>query len=47
MDEYSQQNAKFRKMTETPVEKLVCSMAIPTIISMIKPAIYTVWVSIL
>jgi len=40
MDEYSQQNAKFRKMTETPVEKLVCSMAIPTIISMLITSLY-------
>jgi Na+-driven multidrug efflux pump len=40
MDENSQQNAKFRKMTESPVEKLVCSMAIPTIISMLITSLY-------
>lgn len=40
MDEYSQQDAKFRKMTESPVEKLVCSMAVPTIISMLITSLY-------
>ncbi|MDD4320589.1 MAG: MATE family efflux transporter [Acidaminococcaceae bacterium] len=40
MNEYSKQNAKFKKMTESPVEKLVCSMAIPTIISMLITSLY-------
>jgi len=33
-------DAKFRKMTETPVPKLVIRLAIPTIISMLVTAIY-------
>ena len=31
---------KFREMTEAPVNKLVCSMAIPSIISMLVTALY-------
>lgn len=31
---------KFRKMTETPVQRLICSLAIPTIISMLISSIY-------
>lgn len=33
-------NEKFRKMTEEPVEKLILSLAIPTIISMLTTSIY-------
>ncbi len=32
--------AHYRKMTETPVQKLVCKMAVPTIISMLISSIY-------
>lgn len=31
---------KFQKMTQTPVKKLVCSLAIPTIISMLITSVY-------
>ncbi|WP_252198622.1 MATE family efflux transporter [Clostridium sp. MCC353] len=34
------QKQKFRHMTEDPVEKLVCSMAVPSIISMLVSAFY-------
>ena len=40
MDKNAQQNAKFKKMTESPVERLVCSMAVPTIISMLITSLY-------
>ncbi len=33
-------NEKFIKMTQTPVEKLVCTLAVPTIISMMISSIY-------
>lgn len=33
-------DVKFKKMTETPVPKLVITLAIPTIISMLISAIY-------
>lgn len=38
MDERQQQ--KYRQMTETPVERLVCRMAVPTIVSMLVSAFY-------
>lgn len=31
---------KFIKMTQTPVERLICSLAVPTIISMLISSIY-------
>lgn len=34
------QQEKFRHMTQTPVERLVCEMAVPTIISMLITSIY-------
>lgn len=34
------ENEKFVKMTETPVEKLVCTLAVPAIISMLITALY-------
>lgn len=34
------QQEKFKKMTETPVEPLICRMAVPTIISMLITSIY-------
>lgn len=34
--------AQFIKMTETPVNKLIISLAIPTIISMLVTAIYNI-----
>ena len=39
MDE-RERNLHYRKMTETPVQKLVCSLAVPTIISMLVSSIY-------
>ena len=33
-------NAKFIKMTTEPVEKLVCKLALPTIISMLVTTFY-------
>lgn len=35
-----QNNSKFEKMTQAPVEKLICSLALPTIISMMISTIY-------
>ena len=35
-----QNNSKFLKMTQDPVEKLICSLALPTIISMMISTIY-------
>lgn len=35
-----QKNAKFIEMTETPVAKLVCRLAVPTIISMLVTSFY-------
>lgn len=40
MNETQKQEAKFRQMTETPVERLVCRMAVPTIISMMITTFY-------
>lgn len=40
MEETDLQLEKYRKMTETPVGKLVCRMAVPTMISMLITAIY-------
>ena len=37
MDE---QELKFKKMTEPPVEKLICSLAVPCIISMLVTSFY-------
>lgn len=34
------QDQKFREMTETPIEALVCKMAVPTVISMLITSIY-------
>lgn len=36
----NEQQTKFKQMTEEPVEKLICKLAIPTIISMLITAIY-------
>jgi len=36
----SAQEQKFRTMTETPVKKLVCKLAVPTIISMLVTSFY-------
>lgn len=38
MDE--QQEAKFRKMTQPPVERLICTLAVPCIISMLVTSFY-------
>lgn len=35
-----QQQQKFQQMTETPVERLVCRMAVPTMVSMLVSAFY-------
>lgn len=40
MDTGSAQNDRFLQMTETPIEKLVCQLAVPTIISMLISALY-------
>lgn len=40
MEETNLQAEKYRKMTETPVERLVCRMAEPTIVSMLVTALY-------
>ena len=40
MEEDNAQQRKFKKMTETPVEPLICRMAVPTIISMLITSIY-------
>lgn len=40
MEETELQQKKFKQMTETSVEKLVCRMAVPTIISMLVTAFY-------
>ena len=40
MEEDNAQQQKFKKMTETPVEPLICRMAVPTIISMLITSIY-------
>ncbi|MDO4269578.1 MAG: MATE family efflux transporter [Eubacteriales bacterium] len=34
------QSRKFREMTEEPVERLICKMAVPTVISMLITSIY-------
>ena len=34
------QEQKFQRMTQTPVKKLVCQLAVPTIISMLITSIY-------
>ncbi len=36
----AQDNKKFQQMTTTPVEKLICKLAIPTIFSMLMTAFY-------
>ena len=35
-----QREQKFNRMTQTPIPKLICQLAVPTIISMIVTAIY-------
>ena len=40
MEEDNAPQQKFKKMTETPVEPLICRMAVPTIISMLITSIY-------
>lgn len=40
MEQNESQARKFREMTETPVEPLVCKMAVPTIISMLVTSFY-------
>ena len=41
MDRFeAKQEAKFRQMTETPVGKLICQLAVPCIISMLITAFY-------
>ena len=34
---------QFRKMTETPIPKLILSLAAPTILSMLITSIYNIW----
>lgn len=34
------QQAKFKKMTQSPVERLICEMAVPTTVSMLVTAFY-------
>ncbi len=34
------QEQKFQRMTQTPVKKLVCQLAVPTIISMLVTSFY-------
>ena len=38
--EESEQQKKYREMTQTPVRPLICRMAVPTIISMMISSIY-------
>ena len=38
--ENSEQESKFERMTTAPVRKLVCSMAVPSIASMLVTAFY-------
>lgn len=38
----AQEKTKFQRMTTEPVERLVCKMAIPTIISMLVTALYNI-----
>ncbi len=40
MNENNQTNEKYIKMTTEPVEKLICSLAVPTIISMLITSFY-------
>ncbi len=40
MSQYISTDEKFRKMTQEPVEKLISSLAVPTIISMLITSIY-------
>lgn len=40
MTEAEKQQEKYKKMTTAPVEKLVCEMAVPTIISMLVTSFY-------
>ncbi|MDR1429405.1 MAG: MATE family efflux transporter [Spirochaetaceae bacterium] len=40
MNPSDQQNAKYDKMTRTPVEKLVCTLAVPSILIMMISALY-------
>ena len=41
MDDFeARQEAKFRKMTQTPVSALICQLAVPCIISMLITAFY-------
>lgn len=34
------ENSKLKKMTEQPVEKLICTLAVPAIVSMLITSIY-------
>ena len=40
MDAAERQDAKYRQMIETPIPRLVCTLAVPTIISMLVTSIY-------
>ena len=40
MQQDDQHNSKFIRMTTAPVQRLVCSLAVPTIISMMVTALY-------
>lgn len=41
MDDFeAKQEAKFHKMTETPVGRLICELAVPCIISMLITSFY-------
>ena len=40
MDETKQIQAQYKKMTETPISKLITTLSIPTIVSMLVTNIY-------
>jgi Na+-driven multidrug efflux pump len=40
MQEISAESKKFIKMTQTPIPKLICTLAVPTIISMMITSVY-------
>ena len=39
-ESHQQVDEKFYKMIETPIPKLICTLAIPTIITMLMTSIY-------
>jgi putative MATE family efflux protein len=40
MQDISAENSKFIKMTQTPIPRLICTLAVPTIISMMITSVY-------